>query len=135
MVAPAQMTPHYPPEGRRASDKPGASVSGVTSGRRMEEKATSVEEKMEEIGTGRIATITGRYYAMDRDRRWDRTEKAYAALVDREGLHAPTAAQAIADAYARNETDEFVQPTIISSCPDCGLQAGDGIVNVACNFF
>lgn len=88
----------------------------------------ALEEKMQEIGTGRIATIVGRYYAMDRDKRWDRTEKAYAALVYREGLRATTAAQAISEAYARNETDEFVQPTIISSCPNCGLQAGDGII-------
>ena len=88
----------------------------------------ALEEKMQEIGTGRIATIIGRYYAMDRDRRWDRTEKAYAALVYREGLHADTPRQAIEAAYTRNETDEFVQPTIISSCPNCGIQTGDGII-------
>ena len=88
----------------------------------------ALETAMRELGTGRIATISGRYYAMDRDKRWDRTKKAYAALVYREGLHSPSAHQAVEDAYSRGETDEFVQPTVISTCPDCGIQAGDGIL-------
>ncbi len=88
----------------------------------------ALEAKMSEIGTGRIASIIGRYYAMDRDKRWDRTEKAYAALVYREGLHSPSAHQAVEDAYARGETDEFVQPTVVSSCPDCGIRTNDGII-------
>ncbi|HWR29209.1 MAG TPA: 2,3-bisphosphoglycerate-independent phosphoglycerate mutase [Negativicutes bacterium] len=88
----------------------------------------ALEVKMQEIGTGRIATIIGRYYAMDRDKRWDRTERAYAALVYREGLHSVSAHQAVEDSYARGETDEFVQPTIVSTCPDCGIQANDGII-------
>lgn len=87
-----------------------------------------LESKLNEIGVGQIATIIGRYYAMDRDKRWERTEKAYAALVYREGLQAPTARQAVVAAYARGETDEFVQPTIVSDCPACGIQAQDGII-------
>jgi 2,3-bisphosphoglycerate-independent phosphoglycerate mutase len=87
-----------------------------------------LESKMDEIGIGRIATIIGRYYAMDRDKRWERTEKAYAALVYRVGIEAPTAHMAVTSAYARGETDEFVQPTVVSACPDCGIQANDGII-------
>jgi 2,3-bisphosphoglycerate-independent phosphoglycerate mutase len=88
----------------------------------------ALETKMQEIGTGHIATIIGRYYAMDRDKRWDRTEKAYSALVYREGFHAASAHQAVENGYARGETDEFVQPTVISTCPDCGIQKDDGII-------
>ena len=88
----------------------------------------TLEMKMQEIGTGRIASIIGRYYAMDRDKRWERTQSAYETLVCRSGLHSPTAHQAVEDAYARGETDEFVKPTVISTCPDCGIQAEDGII-------
>lgn len=88
----------------------------------------ALEAKIKEIGTGRIATVSGRYYAMDRDKRWERTEKAYEALVYHEGLQAPTARQAVEEAYARGETDEFVKPTMIASCPDCGIQGDDGII-------
>jgi 2,3-bisphosphoglycerate-independent phosphoglycerate mutase len=63
---------------------------------------------------GAIATLMGRYYAMDRDKRWDRTEKAYRALVDAQAAHAsPTASEALAAAYARGETDEFIVPTLV----------------------
>lgn len=88
----------------------------------------SLEEKMRQIGIGHIATVIGRYYAMDRDKRWERTEKAYAALVYREGYHSFSARQAVEDAYARGETDEFVKPTVVANCPDCGIQANDGIL-------
>jgi len=87
-----------------------------------------LETKMNEIGVGQIATIMGRYYAMDRDKRWERTEKAYAALVYREGLQAPTARLAVIAGYSRGESDEFIQPTIVSGCPACGIQAQDGII-------
>ncbi|WP_295391620.1 2,3-bisphosphoglycerate-independent phosphoglycerate mutase [uncultured Thiodictyon sp.] len=62
---------------------------------------------------GRIATVTGRYYAMDRDQRWERTEIAWRGLVDGEGRHAPDARTAIDAAYAAGEDDEFIRPTII----------------------
>ncbi len=64
---------------------------------------------------GKIATISGRYYAMDRDKRWDRTERAYDALTEGIGLHANSPASAIKEAFQRGETDEFMQPTIIDS--------------------
>lgn len=65
------------------------------------------------LGYGRVASVTGRYYAMDRDRRWDRIERAYRALCGQAGAAARTPAQALAQAYARDEGDEFVQPTRI----------------------
>ncbi len=61
----------------------------------------------------RVASVTGRYWAMDRDRRWDRTKRAYDAIVHGIGLNAPTAAAAVADAYARDDGDEFIQPTLV----------------------
>lgn len=88
----------------------------------------SLEEKMREMGIGHIASVIGRYYAMDRDKRWERTEKAYAALVYREGYQSFSARQAVEDAYARGETDEFVKPTVLMNCPNCGIQANDGIL-------
>jgi 2,3-bisphosphoglycerate-independent phosphoglycerate mutase len=73
-----------------------------------------------------IATVTGRYWAMDRDRRWDRVEKAYATIARGEGVHqAPDAGAAVAAAYARGETDEFIAPTVIDDYS--GLQPGDGL--------
>ncbi len=60
-----------------------------------------------------VATISGRYYAMDRDRRWDRTERAYRAYISGEGLKASGSLDALEDAYKRGEADEFVQPTVI----------------------
>ncbi|MBA3864853.1 MAG: 2,3-bisphosphoglycerate-independent phosphoglycerate mutase [Solirubrobacterales bacterium] len=62
---------------------------------------------------GRIATVSGRYYAMDRDTRWERTKLAYDAIVHGRGLHAPSAAEAIEASYERDQTDEFVVPTVI----------------------
>ncbi len=72
-----------------------------------------LDAKMKEIGVGKIASLSGRYYAMDRDNRWDRVEKAYASLVYGEGETATDAVQAMADSYAKDVTDEFVLPTVI----------------------
>lgn len=69
--------------------------------------------KMQEIGVGKIATIEGRYYAMDRDNRWDRVEKAYAALVYGEGVEGTDPVEAIQASYDSEVTDEFVLPTVI----------------------
>ncbi len=69
-------------------------------------------EKMREIGVGQVATVIGRYYAMDRDNRWERVERAYAALVYGEGVQASDPVQAIKDSYKNNVTDEFVEPTV-----------------------
>ena len=88
----------------------------------------ALEEKMAELAVGRIATVSGRYYAMDRDKRWERVEKAYAAMVYREGQAAASARQAVEQAYARGETDEFVMPTVVEGCGDCSIKPGDGAI-------
>jgi 2,3-bisphosphoglycerate-independent phosphoglycerate mutase len=74
----------------------------------------------------RIATVCGRFYAMDRDRRWDRVEKAAAAILTATGPRAPDAAAAIAAAYARGESDEFATPTVIGDY--AGARDGDGLL-------
>ncbi len=74
----------------------------------------------------RIATVCGRFFAMDRDRRWDRVERAYRLILDGEGREAPDAATAIGRAYARGETDEFVQPTVIADYAGVA-DTGDGV--------
>jgi len=79
------------------------------------------ESLLRDASLGRIATIAGRYYAMDRDTRWDRTEKAFRALVAREGPGCANAGAAIEAAYAAGVTDEFVAPTIVG-----GADAGSG---------
>jgi 2,3-bisphosphoglycerate-independent phosphoglycerate mutase len=77
----------------------------------------------------RIATVGGRYFGMDRDQRWDRTELAYDAIVFGVGEHAPDATAAVASAYGRGENDEFVRPTIIDGV-DGGLHDGEPIVHL-----
>jgi 2,3-bisphosphoglycerate-independent phosphoglycerate mutase len=79
---------------------------------------------------GRVATVSGRYYAMDRDTRWERTKLAYDAIVHARGLSAEGAAEAIEESYERGETDEFVKPTVIGGYD--GAAAGD--VAVFINF-
>ena len=74
---------------------------------------SELEEKMKEKGIGKIATITGRFYAMDRDKRWQRVEKAYNALVRGEGEKATTAIGAIESSYQKEIFDEFIEPTVI----------------------
>ena len=71
-------------------------------------------DKMEELGVGEIASVTGRYYAMDRDNRWDRVEKAYRALTLGEGNQAACGKCAIKASYESGKTDEFVEPTVIT---------------------
>jgi 2,3-bisphosphoglycerate-independent phosphoglycerate mutase len=89
-----------------------------------------LEAEMEKIGVGKIATISGRYYAMDRDNRWERVEKAYAALVNGEGETASTAIQCMEKTYAAGVNDEFVLPTIIlhDGKPTATIKAKDSIV-------
>lgn len=64
-------------------------------------------------GHARVATVSGRYYAMDRDHRWERTRAAYEAIVHTSGHRAASATQAVADAYERGESDEFIAPTVL----------------------
>ncbi len=73
-----------------------------------------LEDKIKEIGVGKIASIHGRYYAMDRDNRWDRVEKTYKALVNGEGEKATSAYDAIAENYSNDTLDEFILPTVIT---------------------
>ena len=77
---------------------------------------------------GAIATVSGRYYAMDRDKRWDRTEKAYRAIAQREGVHAESAEHAIEQAYAQDVTDEFIVPTVIDIERPAAVEEGDTII-------
>jgi len=79
-------------------------------------------------GLGALATVAGRYYAMDRDKRWDRVKRAYDALVWGGGLHSATADAAVAESYARGETDEFIQPTVVTSDPASRIGAADGVI-------
>ena len=87
--------------------------------------------KMREIGTGRIATISGRYYAMDRDRRWERVERAFRAMVLGEGNKAADPVEAMRASYADGVTDEFVEPTVLvgeSGEPVGGIEDEDAVI-------
>jgi 2,3-bisphosphoglycerate-independent phosphoglycerate mutase len=79
---------------------------------------------------GKIATVSGRYYAMDRDKRWDRVARAYAAIVFSSGLHAKSAEDAVEAAYGRGESDEFIQPTVVveKGEPVGPIRDGDAVV-------
>jgi 2,3-bisphosphoglycerate-independent phosphoglycerate mutase len=74
-----------------------------------------VEAKLKELGRGRIATVTGRYFAMDRDKRWERVERAWRAFVMAEGNSAPSARAAVEASYAAGKNDEFVEPAIVGA--------------------
>ena len=89
-----------------------------------------LEAKMKEIGVGEIGVISGRYYAMDRDNRWDRVELAYKALTKGEGVKGTDAAEAVQASYDNDKTDEFVLPTVIEKDgkPVTVVQDGDSVV-------
>jgi len=89
-----------------------------------------LEAYMQKIGLGRIATISGRYYAMDRDKRWERVQKAYDAMTLANQLHASTAKEAVENSYARGENDEFVLPTSL----DPAMTVNDGDAMIMFNF-
>jgi 2,3-bisphosphoglycerate-independent phosphoglycerate mutase len=87
----------------------------------------TLEDVVDEHGTGDVATVSGRYYAMDRDQNWERTKRAYDAIVEREAKYeAESAVEAIEDSYDRGETDEFVDPTLVSG--GSALEDGDSVV-------
>jgi 2,3-bisphosphoglycerate-independent phosphoglycerate mutase len=77
------------------------------------EDLVELEEKIQEIGVGQIATVSGRYYAMDRDKRWERTELAYNAMVLGQGKEDDSAVEAVEKSYSEDITDEFIIPTVI----------------------
>lgn len=87
-------------------------------------------EKMKELGVGRVATITGRYYVMDRDNRWDRVEKAYKALTEGEGVTAEDPVKAVQQSYDKGENDEFVLPTVITENgkPVAAVKDNDSVI-------
>ena len=82
--------------------------------------------KLEEIGVGKVATVMGRYYAMDRDNRWERVEKAYAAMVYGEGVKAECPVCAVQNSYDENVTDEFVVPTVCEGAEP--IADGDSVI-------
>ena len=85
-----------------------------------------LEEKIRELGVGRIATVSGRFYAMDRDKRWERVAKAYEAIARGKGAAAQTAGEAIAASYAAGVTDEFLVPAVIAGYP--GMKREDSVI-------
>ena len=107
-------------------------VHGFTDGRDTPPRSAgapiaALNAKLTQLGVGKIATLTGRYYAMDRDNRWERVEAAYNAVVFGQGeFAADTAEQALAQAYSRDENDEFVKATVIGEAAP--LTDGDAII-------
>ena len=90
----------------------------------------ALQDKMNELKVGKIATIIGRYYAMDRDNRWDRVELAYNALTKGEGEKATDAVQVVEDSYKAGKTDEFVMPTVLveDGEPVAKIQENDSVI-------
>ena len=89
-----------------------------------------LQDQMDRIGCGAIATVGGRYYGMDRDNRWDRVEKAYRALTLGEGVMAESAVEAVTQSYEKGETDEFILPTVVmkDGAPVATVDDGDSII-------
>ena len=92
----------------------------------------TIQAAMDRLGVGRYGVISGRYYAMDRDTRWDRVRLAYDALVYAQGFYAADAQSAVVAAYGRGENDEFVRPTIVA--PELDARVADGDVCIFFNF-
>ncbi|MDZ7849635.1 MAG: 2,3-bisphosphoglycerate-independent phosphoglycerate mutase [Halodesulfurarchaeum sp.] len=91
------------------------------------EFVAELESAVERFGTGTVATVSGRYYGMDRDGNWGRTRQVYDAIVNREASHrAESAVTAVEESYDRGDTDEFVEPTVIDGGP--ALEDGDSVV-------
>ncbi len=85
-----------------------------------------LQDKLQEIGAGKVATVMGRYYAMDRDNRWDRVEKAYNAMVKAEGVSVPCPVCAVANSYKEEVTDEFVVPAVVEGFE--GIKEKDSMI-------
>ena len=90
------------------------------------EYVAELESKIAEIGCGKIASLSGRYYAMDRDNRWDRVQKAYEAIALGKGVTADDAVAGVKASYANEVTDEFVVPAVVGDYK--GMKDGDGVV-------
>lgn len=90
-----------------------------------------LEDRIKELGIGKIASVMGRYYPMDRDNRWERISRAYKAMVKGEGLYATMAKSAVEQSYHKRETDEFVEPTVMVDGigkPVATIEDGDGLL-------
>lgn len=95
----------------------------------------AMEEKFKELGHGQFASVIGRFYALDRDQRWNRVEKAYRLITEGDAeFHAADASSALQMAYQRDETDEFIQATSISHSPEQRIKVDDGDVLIFMNF-
>ncbi|MBZ4686615.1 MAG: phosphoglycerate mutase, 2,3-bisphosphoglycerate-independent [Clostridiales bacterium] len=90
----------------------------------------ALEDKFKELGIGKIATVSGRYYTMDRDKRWERIEKSYRAMVLGEGEEASSAKEAVEQSYGKDTSDEFVLPTVIKNegNPLAAVQPSDSVI-------
>ena len=103
--------------------------------RSAESALSKAQAAIKELGVGRIASVVGRFFALDRDNRWDRVEQAYNVMVNGEGLHTATSAQeALAAAYARDENDEFVGATTIVGEGESPVRMEDGDSAIFMNF-
>ena len=92
---------------------------------------TELQKKIDEVGCGRIASVVGRYYAMDRDKRWERTQRAFDLLVNAVGERAANPVAAVKASYERGVTDEFVEPIVVvdgSGSPTATIQDGDAVI-------
>ncbi len=111
---------------------PAVAVHAFLDGRDMPPRSAEpslkmLEQKVAEVEGAKVATVTGRYYAMDRDQRWDRTERAWQAIVHANSdLSTTTPSEALSAAYGRGEDDEFVQPTLIG--PGQAIEDGDTVI-------
>lgn len=117
----------------KKSDIPNTYVHAFTDGRDTDPHGginyvREFERQAEEIGAGNIASIVGRYYAMDRDNRWERTNLAYDLLVHGEGEPFDTPEEALESSYEEDITDEFVKPKLIDQTPDSRIQKGDVVI-------
>jgi 2,3-bisphosphoglycerate-independent phosphoglycerate mutase len=119
----------------KENNLPNTFIHCITDGRDSPPKSAhqtiaQLEEKLASLKIGKIATVMGRYYAMDRDRRWERIEKAYRALTTGIGITANSAAEAVDQAYKQDRTDEFIDPTIIltNGTATANIEEGDAVV-------
>ncbi|REL33218.1 2,3-bisphosphoglycerate-independent phosphoglycerate mutase [Rhodohalobacter sp. SW132] len=92
------------------------------------EYCRELQDKMNEIGKGQIASVIGRYFAMDRDNRWERTNKAVSLLTKNEGVNTPSYKEVFESSYAGGTTDEFIEPCTIASAPNSRIQDDDVVV-------
>ncbi|MDF1830990.1 MAG: 2,3-bisphosphoglycerate-independent phosphoglycerate mutase [Porticoccaceae bacterium] len=103
--------------------------------RSAKDSLKKIDDKLNALGIGRIASVSGRYYAMDRDQRWDRIEPVYRLLTEGKAeYHSANALEALEQAYARNENDEFVSPTRISAEAESPVSIDDGDSIIFINF-